>query len=235
MLNKDFKDSSKGVDEDGSLICLKSVSKVYTGSEEVVLNGIDLEIAAGETVAIVGPSGCGKSTLLNLMGTLDEASSGGIFFQGTSFEGLDARALATLRNTSIGFVFQSHHLLPQCTALENVLIPTLVNGTAAEARVRAEQLLTRVGLADRMHHTPAKLSGGERQRVAVVRALINRPVLLLADEPTGSLSTKGSEELVQLLIELNEEEGMTLVVATHAPAVAAQMGRTLELNEGRFV
>lgn len=219
---------------DQLLLRLSKVSKRYDGSEETVLDTISVDIAAGETVAIVGPSGCGKSTLLNLMGTLDQATSGEIQFQGESFENLDAAALAKLRNQSMGFVFQSHHLLPQCNALENVLIPTLVNGSTDETRSRAEQLLERVGLKDRMDHIPAKLSGGERQRVAVVRALINRPALLLADEPTGSLSTSGSAELVQLLIELNEEEGMTLVVATHAPAVAERMGRILELDEGRL-
>ena len=220
--------------QDDPLLQLKKVSKQYAGSEESVLSTINLDIHSGETIAFVGPSGCGKSTLLNIMGTLDDASSGEVIFQGASYSDLDASALAKVRNRSIGFVFQSHHLLPQCTALENVLIPTLVHGANTEAQERAEQLLERVGLADRMSHTPAKLSGGERQRVAVVRSLINRPALLLADEPTGSLSTQGADDLVQLLLELNREEGMTLVVATHAPKVASTMDRIFELNEGHL-
>lgn len=216
------------------LLRLENVSKHYENSRESVLSDISLSIETGETLAIVGPSGCGKSTLLNVMGTLDEASTGEVIFQGQAHSGLDATARAGVRNRSIGFVFQSHHLLPQCSALENVLIPTLVTGQAKETRARAEQLLERVGLADRMGHTPAKLSGGERQRVAVIRALINGPALLLADEPTGSLSEQGSASLIQLLLQLNQEEEMTLIVATHAPEVAGAMGRVLRLEEGKL-
>ena len=216
------------------LLRLNGVSKQYDESEEMVLDQISLDVHAGETLAIVGPSGCGKSTLLNLMGTLDEPSAGEIHFGDQNYATLKSDELAKIRNESIGFVFQAHHLLPQCTALENALIPTLVHGNTSDARERAQQLLERVGLGHRIHHTPAKLSGGERQRVAVVRALINRPAILLADEPTGSLSSTGSESLTQLLLELNQEEGIALVVATHAPAVAAQMSRLLELDEGHI-
>lgn len=217
-----------------ALIRLEHVSKQYDGNDEKVLDDISLEVCAGESLAIVGPSGCGKSTLLNLIGTLDEASSGSIYFDDQVYAELDANHQATIRNNSIGFVFQSHHLLPQCTALENVLVPTLVNGSASGSQERAEQLLDRVGLSHRIHHTPAKLSGGERQRVAVVRALINKPAVLLADEPTGSLSTTGSDDLTQLLLELNQEEGLAMIVATHAPAVAEKMGRILRLDEGKM-
>jgi len=217
-----------------ALIRLEHISKQYDGNDEKVLDDISLDVYAGESLAIVGPSGCGKSTLLNLIGTLDEASSGSIYFNDQVYTELDANQQATIRNNSIGFVFQSHHLLPQCTALENVLVPTLVNGSASGSQERAEQLLDRVGLSHRIHHTPAKLSGGERQRVAVVRALINKPAVLLADEPTGSLSTTGSGDLTQLLLELNQEEGLAMIVATHAPAVAEKMGRILRLDEGKM-
>ena len=220
--------------DNNTLIRLEHVSKQYDGNEDMVLNDISLDIHPGETVTIVGPSGCGKSTLLNLIGTLDEATTGSLYFNNQLYSDLDVNEQAAIRNESIGFVFQSHHLLPQCTAFENVLVPTLINASATGSQERAETLLDRVGLSHRMHHTPAKLSGGERQRVAVVRALINKPALLLADEPTGSLSTAGSEDLTQLLLELNAEEGMTLIVATHAPAVAEKMGRVLVLDEGKM-
>ncbi len=197
-----------------------------------VLKDISLELQAGESAAIVGPSGCGKSTLLNLIGTLDRPSSGTIRIDGRDVSGLPESERAAMRNAAIGFVFQMHHLLPQCSVMENVLVPTLVSGTAEGSMERAQRLLDRVGLTERAHQLPGKLSGGERQRAAVVRALINRPKLLLADEPTGSLNPAGAEQLARLLLELNREENMALVVVTHSDAVAALMDRVFELHDG---
>jgi lipoprotein-releasing system ATP-binding protein len=197
-----------------------------------VLRGVNLALAEGESVAIVGPSGCGKSTLLHLLGTLDRPSSGAVRLDGEDYAGLDDKALAAHRNRKIGFVFQAHHLLPQCTVLENVLVPMLVNGVTPEGHERALRLLDRVGLSDRLTHRPAQLSGGECQRVAVVRALINRPRLLLADEPTGSLDRAAAEVLSTLLAELNRDEKVALVCATHSHRLAARMGRVLSLVDG---
>ncbi len=218
-------------------IVLRSVCKSYDSSPEPlqVLHDIDLEIAAGECIAIVGPSGCGKSTLLNLMGTLDTPSSGEIAIHGRNLAGLSPRELARLRNREIGFVFQMHHLLPQCTVLENVLVPALVADNADGARDRAAALLERVGLGGRLDHRPGQLSGGESQRAAVVRALINRPQLVLADEPTGSLNEEAAASLADLLLELNRQEGMALVLVTHAHAIAKRAGRVLELREGHLL
>lgn len=220
-----------------ALLELRGVTKEFEGADEptAVLKGVDLSVSAGETLAIVGPSGCGKSTLLNLIGALDRPTAGEIAFDGRDLLALNDTELAEFRNRSIGFVFQSHHLLPQCTALENVLVPSLVNKDAESPRARAEHLLERVGLAGRMNSRPGKLSGGERQRVAVVRALINKPSLLLADEPTGSLSQAGAQSLSELLLEVNREEGIALIVVTHANSVAQTMGRVLELDDGKLV
>jgi len=220
--------------ETDALLVLSGVSKAYEGASDPtpVLKGVDLRVDAGETLAIVGPSGCGKSTLLNLIGALDRPTSGEIKFSGQDLQKLSDTELAKFRNQTIGFVFQQHHLLPQCSALDNVLVPTLVNKEADNPRERATNLLERVGLGERMSYRPGQLSGGERQRVAVVRALINRPSLLLADEPTGSLSRAGAEDLTNLMLELNREEGMTLIVVTHSDAVAGMMDRVLELDEG---
>jgi ABC-type lipoprotein export system ATPase subunit len=210
---------------------LKGVTKAYDDGTSV-LRGVDLSVAAGESVAIVGPSGCGKSTLLNIVGGLDAPTAGSVVFDGRNLASMSATDLAAFRNASVGFVFQLHHLLPQCTALENVLIPTLVGSPAEGVRDRALHLLDRVGLSDRTHARPGTLSGGERQRVAVVRALINAPGLLLADEPTGSLSQEGAQELTQLLLDLNREANMALVVVTHSMAVANAMDRVLALEDG---
>ena len=201
-----------------------------------VLAGIDLTIDAGETLAIVGPSGSGKSTLLNVIGALLPPTSGHVRFGGRDLAQLGATELARYRNRDVGFVFQEHHLLPQLTALENVLVPTLVADaeTRAGAAERARDLLGQVGLAERVTHEPSRLSGGECQRVAVVRALINRPRLLLADEPTGALDSRSAAALADLLVELASGEGVTLVTVTHAPDLAARMGRTLELRDGRL-
>src|SRR5213083_552683 len=224
------------------LLKLIDVCKRYespTGTEAVpVLRDVTLEIQRGESVAIVGPSGSGKSTLLNIMVTLDRPSSGQVLLDGQELSRLDDIQLAAVRNREIGFIFQSHHLLPQCTVLENVLVPTLANKDTSlrnGAVERAKQLLDKVSLGARLTHRPGQLSGGERQRVAVVRALINQPKLLLADEPTGALDRASAQSLGQLLAGLNREEGVTLVVATHAPDLARQMQRALELRDGALV
>ncbi len=203
-----------------------------------VLNGVSLEVARGESLAIIGPSGSGKSTLLNLIGTLDRPTAGEISLDGQNLNQLDDLQLAAVRNRKIGFVFQSHHLLPQCTVLEIVLVPSIASADSAsraEAPARAEKLLKRVGLGERLTHRPGQLSGGERQRVAVVRALINQPGLLLADEPTGALDHASAGQLIQLLLELNREMNVTLIVVTHALDLARQMGRVLELKDGSLI
>ena len=224
------------------LLRLKDVTKQYAsaaGTERVsVLLGVSLDLARGERVAIVGPSGCGKSTLLNIIGTLDRATSGQLLLDGEDLARLDDLQLARVRNQQVGFVFQSHHLLPQCTVLENVLVPTLADPDLARRRAaaeRAQPLLARIGLADRLHHRPGQLSGGERQRVAVVRALINGPKLLLAAEPTGALDRHNADALAALLLDLNREQNITLIVVTHAPDLARKMDRVLELRDGQLV
>jgi ABC-type lipoprotein export system ATPase subunit len=226
----------------GPLLRLTRVTKSYDAPDKagalIVLNDVSLDITRGESLAIVGPSGSGKSTLLHIIGTLDQPTSGSVSLNGQDLGALDDQQLAAVRNRQIGFVFQSHYLLPQCTVLENVLVPTLATAEAARrdgASERAERLLKRVSLGERLSHRPGELSGGERQRAAVVRALINQPQLLLADEPTGSLDQTSARELGQLLLELNREEGVTLVIVTHARELAQRMGRVLELKEGRLV
>jgi lipoprotein-releasing system ATP-binding protein len=221
------------------MLKLSNVSKQYeTGGKSVaVLRDVSLEIASGETVAVVGPSGSGKSTLLNIIGTLDKPTAGKVFLEGEELIGLSDEKLAEIRNRRIGFIFQSHHLLPQCSVLENVLVPTLAakdKSLREGAKERGIQLLKRVGLGDRLTHRPGQLSGGEKQRVAVVRALINRPKLLLADEPTGSLDRASSQELAKLLTELNLEENVTLILVTHALDLADRMQRTFELRDGKL-
>src|SRR5687768_13190691 len=222
------------------LLQLENVSKRFdspeSGEHLEVLRGINLELARGASLAIVGPSGSGKSTLLNIIGTLDRPTSGNVLLAGRNLSTLDDDELAAVRNREIGFVFQSHYLLPQCSVLENVLVPTLPqksrrDGSAVE---RAKSLLKRVGLAERQNHRPGQLSGGERQRVAVVRALINEPHLLLADEPTGALDAASASELSKLLLELNRQDGVTLIVVTHALSLARQMSRLLELRQGEL-
>ena len=223
------------------LLKLTDVSKDYEspcGADAVpVLRGISLGIASGESAAIVGPSGSGKSTLLNIIGTLDRPSSGQVLLDDEDLSRLDDIRLAAVRNRQIGFVFQAHHLLPQCTVLENVLVPTLANKATAVrngAAERAKRLLEKVGLDARLTHRPGQLSGGERQRVAVVRAMINQPKLLLADEPTGALDRASAQNLADLLVALNKEEGVTLIVVTHALDLAKRMGSLLELRDGRL-
>ncbi len=223
-----------------TIVQLNAVSKWYASDpDRRVLDGIDLRVGEGERFAIVGPSGCGKSTLLNILGLLDDPSEGDVTVGGTALADCDEKTVAALRCREIGFIFQLHHLLPQCTALENVLVPTLARAERAdpaEMRARARELMERVGLAGKLDSRPAQLSGGERQRVAVVRALINRPRLLLADEPTGALDETNAARLVDLLIELNDsaEENLALVMVTHDLDLARRLGDVRTLRDGRF-
>ena len=219
------------------LLELVNVHKRYEapagGPSLDVLRGVSMRIARGQAVAVTGPSGCGKSTLLNLIAGLDRPDEGKVLLDGRDLADMDDRALAATRNRRIGLIFQLHHLLPQCTVWENVLVPTLAGAGADDgAEERAERLLRRVGLAERQSHRPAELSGGERQRVAAVRALINAPSLVLADEPTGSLDRRSADELAELLLELNTEEGAAMVVATHSMRLAERVGSVMELAEG---
>jgi len=218
-----------------AILTLSNVTKSY--GDLTVLDGVSLDIGTGEAVAVVGPSGCGKSTLLHLMGAIDLPTSGDIHYKGESFGGMNEPQRAAFRAKELGFVFQAHRLLPQCSALENALLPLLApaGGKAKSADIeRASDLLQRVGLGERMDHRPGELSGGECQRVALVRALVNQPGLVLADEPTGALDEANANSLVDLLLTLNREEGTALVVVTHDPEVAARMGRTLRLRAGRL-
>ncbi len=221
-----------------NVVELKGVSKWYPGAEErKVLQGINLEIGRGQRFSVVGPSGCGKSTLLNILGTLDLPSEGQVVFGGKDLQGASEKDLAALRSQQIGFIFQLHHLLPQCSALENVLVPTLAlaqRPDEAAVMERAQRLLKRMGLEDQMASRPAQMSGGERQRVAVVRALINQPSLILADEPTGALDEDNAERLMDLLIELNEEESVALVLVTHDLELAKRTGDVRDLREGKL-
>lgn len=201
-----------------------------------VLRGVSLHLAAGDAAAITGPSGSGKSTLLHVIGTLERPSEGAVEIDGTQPFALDEAALARFRNDTVGFVFQDHHLLPHFTVLENVLVPTLAfaRNSREDQRGRARELLERVGLGHRLEHRPAQLSGGERQRVAVARAMINRPRLLLCDEPTGSLDQANAASIGDLLTELHQQEGTVLLVVTHSPELAARFERRFDLRDGRI-
>jgi lipoprotein-releasing system ATP-binding protein len=215
-----------------------SLTKEYPARGEplCVLRGVSFALAAGETAAIMGPSGSGKSTLLNILGTLEPATSGRLLVDGQDPTGLDEPTLAAFRRQKIGFVFQDHYLLPQCTVLENVLVPTIAEGrTRPESIARARELLDRVGLGDRLEHRPGELSGGERQRAAIARALIHRPGLLLADEPTGNLDRSTAARAADLLLELQRHEGMALLVATHSLQLAGRMLRRFELDNGWLI
>lgn len=214
-----------------SMIQLHGITKNF-GSLQV-LRGIDLQVNRGEVVAIVGPSGAGKTTLLQIMGTLDRPDEGEVIIDGENVSRLSATKIAHFRNKNIGFVFQFHQLLPEFTALENVMIPALIGGTGKkEARQRAQELLDFMGLADRAEHKPNQLSGGEKQRVAVARALVNHPAVVFADEPSGSLDTHNKEELHRLFFDLRDRMGQTFVIVTHDEALASQTDRTIHMLDG---
>lgn len=216
------------------MIELQGITKSF-GSLQV-LKGIDLTIDKGEVVSIVGPSGAGKTTLLQIMGTLDKPDTGRILLNGTEINRLKERELAAFRNREIGFVFQFHQLLPEFTALENVTIPALIQGVSSGgARRRAVEMLEFMGLSERASHKPAELSGGEKQRVAVARALINHPSVVLADEPSGSLDTHNKEELHRLFFELRDKLGQTFVIVTHDEGLASQTDRTIHMLDGRIL
>jgi lipoprotein-releasing system ATP-binding protein len=211
----------------------KDYSQGNAGTVLQVIKNIDLEISEGEKLAIIGVSGSGKSTLLNLLGGLDDPTQGTVTLCGKQWTQLSPTDRAAWRNQHIGFVYQFHHLLNEFSALENVSLPNLISGkTPVEAQQEAIQLLTKVGLSDRLHHRPAELSGGERQRVAIARALACKPSLVLMDEPTGNLDPKTAEAVLDLLIELNKDLGISLVVVTHDPLIAQRMDRTVRLEEG---
>lgn len=218
---------------EGSMITLQGITKSFGTLQ--VLKGIDLTIEQGEVVSIVGPSGAGKTTLLQIMGTLDKADTGTVVVNGTEVSGLKEKELSAFRNRQIGFVFQFHQLLPEFTALENVMIPAWIAGTdTAEAQHRAKEILEFLGLAERASHKPSELSGGEKQRVAVARALINHPAVILADEPSGSLDTRNKEELHQLFFDLRDRLGQTFVIVTHDENLAQLTDRTIHMLDGRI-
>jgi len=221
-----------------TLLNAENISKQYPVAGDPplkILTDVSLALAAGENLAIVGPSGSGKSTLLAILGTLDVPTTGTVTLDGIDPATLDEKSLAQFRSQQIGFVFQDHHLLPQCTVLENVLVPFLADGRAgAEQVAKAENLLERVGLSERSLHRPSQLSGGEKQRVAIARALVREPTLLLADEPTGNLDQTTATDVMQLLIELQQERQSILVAVTHSETLAARLQRRGVLDAGRL-
>ena len=220
------------------LIRTQGLKKSYGSPNKKVevLRGIDLTIKRGETLAIVGSSGAGKSTLLNLLGGLDRPTSGEVYYEGSPVFRHDDKALAAFRNTTIGFVFQFHHLLPEFTALENVVLPALIGGVdKGEATERARGLLTGVGLGERLFHKPGELSGGEQQRTAIVRALMRSPSVILADEPTGNLDTRTGEEVFDILLEQNRTRGMTMIIVTHNERLAGRLTRRVRMVDGNII
>lgn len=216
------------------MIKIENITKSFGNLQ--VLKGIDMEIAKGEIVSIVGPSGAGKTTLLQIIGTLDRPDSGIVAIDGTEVGKLSSNHLSDFRNKHVGFVFQFHQLLPEFTAIENIMIPAYIAGkNTSAAKTRAQELLEFMGLSDRAHHKPNQLSGGEKQRVAVARALVNEPSVVLADEPSGSLDTKNKAELHQLFFDLRDKYGMTFIIVTHDESLAALTDRTICLKDGRIV
>ena len=216
------------------MIKAKNIHKSFDALE--VLKGVDIEIAKGEIVSIVGPSGAGKTTLLQILGTLDRPDAGDVEVNGVNFSKLSEKELAAFRNKHIGFIFQFHQLLPEFTALENVMIPALIaRRDTKSVTARAKELIGYLGLSERMEHKPSELSGGEKQRVAVARALINNPSVLLADEPSGSLDSKNRDELHKLLFDVREKFGLTLVIVTHDKELAALSDRGIEMKDGKMM
>ena len=221
-----------------SILQCRHLTKRYDqgGLDVEVLKGVNLNIGIGERVAIMGASGSGKSTLLHLLGGLEKASGGEVVLDGVNINQVSAAKLAKLRNKSLGFIYQSHHLLGEFTVLENVAMPLLIGGESVkQARIRASELLQRVGLGHRIEHKPGELSGGERQRAAVARALINKPCLILADEPTGNLDSKTAHQVYQLMLELNQELNVSFLVVTHDHELAARIGKVLHMEDGLIV
>ena len=221
-----------------SILHCRQLTKRYDqgGLDVEVLKGVNLDIGIGERVAIMGASGSGKSTLLHLLGGLEKASGGEVILDGVNINKVGATKLARLRNKSLGFIYQSHHLLGEFTVLENVAMPLLIGGESVkQASIRASALLQRVGLGHRIEHKPGELSGGERQRAAVARALINKPCLILADEPTGNLDSKTAGQVYQLMLELNQELNVSLLVVTHDHDLAVRMGKVLHMEDGLIV
>ncbi len=221
-----------------AMIKLTGINKIYRTNEieTLALENVNLDVAKGEFVSIMGPSGCGKSTLLNIMGLLDAPSSGKIEINGTSVESMKDKELAAFRNKTLGFVFQSFHLINSLNVIDNVELPLLYRKMAAKERTRlAKEVLDRVGLSHRMRHMPTQLSGGQCQRVAIARAIVGNPEIILADEPTGNLDSKMGAEVMELLHKLNKEDGRTIVMVTHNEEQAKQTSRTIRLFDGRQV
>lgn len=220
------------------MISVVDLTKSFSmnGRELTVLRGVNLEIARGEFIAIVGASGAGKSTLMHILGTLEQPTKGTVYFDGQDIFRMPEQAQANFRNRKIGFVFQFHHLLPEFTALENACLPAIIQGRPAQ-QIESEAigLLTEVGLKDRLHHKPGELSGGEQQRVAVARALMQQPDLVLADEPTGNLDTHTGDDVFNLMRQLNRSRGTTFIIVTHNPKLSEQAGRILHMEDGRIV
>lgn len=215
---------------------IKATNLVKKFNELTVLNDVSIDIMPSEIISIIGASGAGKSTLLQILGGLDNPTSGKIFFDGQEMNGFSASELAAFRNKNIGFVFQFHHLLPEFTAIENVCMPAFIKGVSkSDATKRAKELLSKLGLADRIHHKPSELSGGEQQRVAVARALMNQPKVVFADEPSGNLDSENAQELHELFFKLREEFGQSFVIVTHNKELAQMADRTITMSDGKII